>query len=87
MLNWGCSLITGGGGFIGAHLVRLLLEQGETVKVLELEDISLSSDVEVIRGSVTDVDTVRHALKGVQRLYHLAGNSDLWVQDKRVFKV
>ena len=86
MSNHGCSLVTGGGGFIGAHLVRQLLEQGETVKVLELEDVSLPNDVEAIRGSVTDADTVRRALKGVQRLYHLAGNPDLWAQDKSVFK-
>lgn len=86
MPNYGCSLVTGGGGFIGTHLVSQLLEQGETVKVLELEDVSLPDDVQVIRGSVTDADTVRRALKGVQRLYHLAGNPDLWAQDKRVFK-
>lgn len=86
MSNCGCSLVTGGGGFIGAHLVRQLLEQGEKVKVLELEDVSLPSDVEVIRGSVTDVDTVRSALKGVQRVYHLAANPDLWAQDKCLFK-
>lgn len=86
MSNYGCSLVTGGGGFIGTHLVSQLLEQGETVKVLELEDVSLPNDVQAIRGSVTDADTVRRALKGVQRLYHLAGNPDLWAQDKRVFK-
>ncbi|MCO6429154.1 hopanoid-associated sugar epimerase [Nitrosomonas communis] len=86
MSNRGCSLVTGGGGFIGAHLVRQLLEQGETVKVLELADTSLPSDVEVIQGSVNDVDTVRRALKGVQRLYHLAANPNLWAQDKHIFK-
>ncbi len=86
MARHGCSLVTGGGGFIGAHLVQQLLELGEKVKVLELADVSLPSDVEVIRGSVNDADTVRHALKGVQRCYHLAANPDLWAQDKRIFR-
>lgn len=86
MSNRGCSLVTGGGGFIGAHLVNELLEQGETVKVLESADVPLPSDVEVIRGSVNDGDTVRRALKGVQRCYHLAANPDLWAQDKHVFQ-
>lgn len=85
-MNRGCSLVTGGGGFIGLHLVRQLLERGETVKVLETADISLPSEVEVIRGSVNDAKTVRHALKGVQRCYHLAANPDLWARDKRVFQ-
>lgn len=85
-MNRGCSLVTGGGGFIGLHLVRQLLERGETVKVLETADISLPSEVEVIRGSVNDAKTVRHALKDVQRCYHLAANPDLWARDKRVFQ-
>ena len=81
-----CSLVTGGGGFIGSHLVKQLLDRGETVKVLELSDARLPSGVEVIRGSICDPDTVRNALKGVQRLYHLAANPNLWANDKREFQ-
>ncbi len=80
------SLVTGGGGFIGAHLVAQLLEQGETVRVLELPDVPLPSNVEVVRGSVCDADVVRSALKRVQRLYHLAANPNLWAKDKGDFK-
>ncbi len=80
------SLVTGGGGFIGLHLVRQLLERGETVRVLELPDVWLPSDVEVVRGSVCDVDTVKKALMGVHRVYHLAANSNLWAHDKNEFK-
>ncbi len=82
----GCSLVTGGGGFIGSHLVSLLLAQGEVVKVLELPDVPLSSGVEVIRGSVCDASVIRHALKGVDRLYHLAANPNLWARDKKDFQ-
>ena len=80
------SLVTGGGGFIGSHLVQQLLERGETVRALELPGVSLPSSIEVVRGSVCDADVVRNALKGVQRLYHLAANPSLWAQDKTEFK-
>lgn len=80
------SLVTGGGGFIGLHLVRQLLEQGETVKVLELPGATLPPEVEVIQGSVCDAAKVKHALKGVHRLYHLAANPNLWAQDKNDFR-
>lgn len=80
------SLVTGGGGFIGLHLVKQLLEQGETVRVLELPDVPLPPDVEVVHGSVCDTETVRKALKGVHRLYHLAANPNLWTHDKKDFR-
>lgn len=80
------SLVTGGGGFIGVHLVQQLLERGETVRVLELPDVPLPFDVEVVRGSVCDADTVKKALKDVDRLYHLAANPNLWAHDKNDFR-
>lgn len=86
MGNKTCSLVTGGGGFIGMHLVHQLLEQGETVKVLEISNAVFPKEVEVIRGSITDVNTVRHALEGVDRLFHLAANPYLWAHDKKTFE-
>jgi len=58
-LSSGYSLVTGGGGFIGSHLVKELLEQGKIVRVLELPDVQLSSEVEVVRGSIYDASTVQ----------------------------
>ena len=84
-MNKICSLVTGGGGFIGSHLVKQLLDRGETVSVLELSDVFLPSEVKVIRGSICDPDAVSKALKGAQRLYHLAANPNLWAKDKREF--
>lgn len=81
----GRSLVTGGGGFIGTHLVNCLLEQGEEVRVLELDGVSVSSAVEVVRGSITDEHCVRRVCKSVQRIYHLAAYTDLWARDKQIF--
>ena len=75
-------LITGGAGFIGAHLARQLLEQGDHVRVLdslhpqvhgdgERPDY-LPGDVELVVGDVRDGDAVRKALVGVDRVAHLA---------------
>lgn len=82
----GCSLVTGGGGFIGTHLVRLLLEQGGQVKVLELDGVPVLKGAEVIRGSISDPAAVRQAMKGVNRVFHLAAYTDLWAPDKRIFR-
>lgn len=81
------SLVTGGGGFIGSHLVRQLLENGEIVRVLELPDVPLPSGVEVVRGSICDPYSVRKAFKGVQRVYHLAANPNLWARNKNDFNL
>lgn len=85
MSGRGRSLVTGGGGFIGTHLVNHLLEQGEEVRILELDGVPVPPHAEVIRGSITDEHCVRRACKGVQRIYHLAAHTDLWAYDKRVF--
>jgi dihydroflavonol-4-reductase len=79
-------LVTGGAGFIGRHLVRLLLDRGEAVRVLDnaLEP-RLPTAVEVIRGSVTDASTVRQAMSGVRFVFHAAGNPHLWAARKADF--
>lgn len=81
------SLVTGGAGFIGQHLVRHLLERGERVRVLDIADATiLGPEVEVVRGSILDPEIVEHALKGVDRLYHLAANPNLWSARKHEFE-
>lgn len=76
-------LVTGGAGFIGRHLVRLLLERGEAVRVLDTAlEPELPPGVEVIRGSVTDKCTVRRAMNGVRFVFHVAGNPHLWTLHK-----
>lgn len=72
------SLVTGGAGFVGGRLVRALLARGETVRVF---DLNPASGVESIAGSVEDAEAVRAAMRGVDDVYHLAGDAQLWARD------
>jgi dihydroflavonol-4-reductase len=72
-------LVTGGTGFLGAHLVRFLGSQNKArLRVMVhsappawLKDRAL--DVELVPGSVTSPDDVERAVAGVEQIYHLAG--------------
>ena len=73
------NLVTGGAGFIGSHLVDALVRAGEPVRVLDdlssgrEENLAASlAKVELVRGSVADAATVRRAMAGVRRVFHLA---------------
>jgi len=75
-------LITGGAGFIGAHLAGELLRAGERVRVLDplLAQVHgdggrpayLPADAELVVGDVRDGEAVRRALGGVDAVVHLA---------------
>ena len=76
-------LITGGSGFIGRHLVAALRARGGAVRVLDPAAADdLPADVEVIRSSILDRERIGAAMKGVRRVYHLAGIAKLWTKDK-----
>ena len=74
-------LVTGGAGFVGSHVVDALLAAGHSVRVLdnltpqvhggELPSY-LSSQAELMRGDMRDADAVRHALEGIDIVFHLA---------------
>jgi dihydroflavonol-4-reductase len=70
------TLVTGGTGFLGAHLVRHLVAAGE--KRLRVFATSAPGwlkelGVEVVPGSITNADDVARACAGVGAIYHLAG--------------
>jgi dihydroflavonol-4-reductase len=84
----GTTVVTGGAGFIGSHLVALLVEAGEPVRVVErpgADASHLPSGVEIARADIRDRDAVREALRGARHVYHLAANPNLWVRDRRAF--
>ncbi len=69
--------VTGANGFIGSHLVDLLLEQGWTVKCLvrQASDIQWleGKDCQIIRCGLEDINTLNMVLEGVDYIFHLAG--------------
>jgi len=70
-------LVTGGAGFIGSHVVELLCKKRCAVTVLD--DLSTGRranldglPVDFVHGSVADPAVVQHAMRGVDRVVHLA---------------
>jgi dihydroflavonol-4-reductase len=69
-------LVTGGTGFLGSHLVRLLVESGaKNLRVLTTGAPAWLAElgVETVEGSITNAEDVRRAVEGVPEIYHLAG--------------
>ena len=86
------TLVTGGTGFIGSHLVRALGRRGDELRLLVREQTSTDHlaavDFEVATGDVGDPRSIRKAMKGIERVFHVAGTTSLRQRDyERVFKV
>jgi UDP-N-acetylglucosamine/UDP-N-acetyl-alpha-D-glucosaminouronate 4-epimerase len=71
------TLVTGGGGFIGSHLVDRLLDLGHSVRVLDNFSTGRRTNlrcapahVELIEGDLRDPDTVRRAAQGAEIVLH-----------------
>ncbi len=79
------SLVTGGSGFIGQHLVAALLERGDRVRVLDQRPPVDRSPVEFVQGSILDPAALRYAMVDVGTVYHLAAVCHFWIPDEREF--
>jgi dihydroflavonol-4-reductase len=80
------TLVTGGSGFIGQHLVAALLAQGYRVRILDLRPPPRTGQqAQYIKGSILDEALVREALADVEEVYHLAGLPGMWMPCKDDF--
>jgi len=75
------SLVTGAPGLVGSHVARLLVERGDEVRLgvrpssrldnlLELDAVRVELDI-------LDRPSIRRAMKGVDRVFHVAGSTNL----------
>ena len=75
-------LVTGAGGFIGSHLTERLVHEGANVRALIhynsagtvgwLEHSPVIKNIDLIAGDICDRDRLRHAMQGVDVVFHLA---------------
>jgi len=69
------ALVTGGCGFIGSHLVNMLLDQNWDVSVLDRDNspfCSISDRVAFLKEEMSNQGAVRKALNGVDVVFHLS---------------
>ena len=81
------TLVTGAAGFIGSHVVRELLARGREVRAMIRpgEDVRNLEGLEVERvpGDVTDPASLRRAVEGCARVFHLAAIYAIWLPEPR----
>ncbi|XP_022050927.1 3 beta-hydroxysteroid dehydrogenase type 7 [Acanthochromis polyacanthus] len=92
-------LITGGCGFLGKHLLRVLLEKEDKLVEVRVFDRHIDPDLKglstertkvvVIPGDITDYSKVLEACEGVDVVIHTASLVDVWhrVPEKRIYSV
>ena len=76
-------LVTGAAGFLGGHLVDMLVERGDEVRAMvrPVEDVSYLRTlpgVEIVHGDLTNETSLKKAVQGVQRVYNVAAKTGPW---------
>ena len=80
--------IIGGAGFIGSHLVNLILQQEDSSRVViydnfssgkmwHLDEVKDNPSIEIVREDVKNLDTLKESMKGSDIIYHFASNPDI----------
>jgi nucleoside-diphosphate-sugar epimerase len=76
-------LVTGAAGFLGGHLVDMLLERGDEVRAMvrpveNASHLRLLDGVEVVQGDLTDRESLKRAVQGIERVYNVAAKTGPW---------
>ncbi len=76
-------LVTGASGFLGSHLVEMLSARGDEVCALvqpgqKAAWLRALPGVEIVQGDITDISSLKSAVPGCERVYHLAARTGPW---------
>ncbi|MGO9903980.1 MAG: NAD-dependent epimerase/dehydratase family protein [Solirubrobacteraceae bacterium] len=85
------TLVTGATGFIGSHVTKLLVERGDDVlatvrprsRTARLDALG----VKTAHADICDRQAIRQAMKGVDRVFHIAGSSSLRLPRELLFSI
>ena len=81
-------LVTGGGGFLGGAIVKLLVERGDRVRSFSRSYYPelVSVGVEQFQGDISDKTSVAKACSGVDLVFHVAAKAGVWGDYSEYFK-
>ena len=86
MKGEGLALVTGGSGFVGSHIVRLLTARGRKVRVLlrrTSRQVALQNlPIEIVYGDVLDPASLQAALQGCGTVFHSVVDPRFWLTDQ-----
>ena len=79
------ALVTGANGFVGSHLIEMLQDRGDQPHAM----VRRTSNVDNLKGrsvsfryaDVTDLDSLREAMQGIQIVYRVAGATAGWTEE------
>jgi nucleoside-diphosphate-sugar epimerase len=82
-------LITGATGYLGSKLTELLADRGESIRLLSRTGQNISTfdrpEISIIRGDILDKESLKKAMVGVSRVYHMAAYARLWAKDPSTY--
>src|SRR5947209_5819516 len=85
------TLVTGATGFIGSHVTRLLLDRGDEVRATVRSDARAEQlhalGVKTIKADIRDRRAMRRAMRGVERVFHVAGTTNLSLPRSEAFAI
>jgi farnesol dehydrogenase len=82
-------LITGATGYLGSKLTQVLADRGESVRLLSRTGQPVSSlerpGISIIRGDILDKESLKKAMHGISKVYHMAAYARLWAKDPSTY--
>lgn len=82
------AFVTGGTGFIGSSVVRVLLERNVGVRALSRADSDRQNldglDVEIVEGDLRDPASLRRGMAGCELVFHAGALYSFWVRPRRL---